>query len=196
MLERITGTVAGIEGSNIQLETGPLVINLLAPGYFLRHVKPGERSVFHLLFQIQTEGTRGVPLAVAFPSVSDRDFFTRFISVSGIGVRAAAKAMVIPPSELAAAIASADLKVLTSLPGIGRARARQVVAKLQDTFKESDFAPSVTSAPGAAADARAILEQLGMPSSEAASMISAAVDEIGSEATATDLVRTAMKARR
>ncbi len=174
---------------------GPLLLNLLAPGYFLRYVKPGEPAVFHLLFQIQNEGNRGVPLAVAFPSLSDREFFTRFISVSGIGLRAATKAMVIPPSDLASAIASGDIKILTSLPGIGKSRAKQIIAKLQDTFSEGDYAPSVTVEPGSAADARAILEQLGVPASEAASMITAALDRAGEDATPSELVRAAMKAR-
>ena len=83
MLDSIIGTVTGTEGTSIFLETGPVVLNLLAPGYFLRHVNTGEKVRLYLLFQIQNEGNRGIPIAVAFPTTSDRDFFTRFISVSG-----------------------------------------------------------------------------------------------------------------
>ncbi len=195
MLDSIIGTVTGTEGTSIFLETGPVVLNLLAPGYFLRHVNTGEKVRLYLLFQIQNEGNRGIPIAVAFPTTSDRDFFTRFISVSGIGLRAAARAMVIPPSELAGAITSGDVKILTSLPGIGNSRAKQIIAKLQDSLSKLDYFPSVTAEPGNAADARAILEQLGVPSSEAASLIGEAVDLIGADSSSTDLVRAAMKAR-
>ena len=195
MLDSIIGTVTGTEGTSIFLETGPVVLNLLAPGYFLRHVNTGEKVRLFLLFQIQNEGNRGIPIAVAFPTTSDRDFFTRFISVSGIGLRAAARAMVIPPSELAGAITSGDVKILTSLPGIGNSRAKQIIAKLQDSLSKLDYFPSVTAEPGNAADARAILEQLGVPSSEAASLIGEAVDLIGADSSSTDLVRAAMKAR-
>jgi len=195
MLESIKGIVTGTDKSYILLETGPITVRLLAPGYFLRHVSVGDESLFFLLFQIVNEGNKGVPLAVAFPSVSDRDFFKRFISVSGVGVRAAAKAMVIPPSELASAIATGDLKVLKSLPGIGNSRAKQIVAKLQDVMSKSSFISSESVVSASTVDARAILEQLGIPSSEAVSLINAAVDQVGPDASSSILVRAAMKIR-
>lgn len=195
MFESINGRVVGTDGSQILLETGPIVLSLLAPGYFLRHISPGEQCRLYLLFQIINEGNRGVPLAVAFPSIPDRDFFTRFISVSGIGIRAAVKAMTIPPGELAGAIASGDIKVLKSLPGIGTSRAKQIVAKLQDSFAGAEYESGISQKPGNAADARAILEQLGIPSSEAVSLVNRAVDEIGTDSTPSDIVRAAMKAR-
>jgi Holliday junction DNA helicase RuvA len=195
MLESITGRVRGVEGQQILLETGPMVLSLLAPGYFLRHVPVGEKITLCLLFQIVTEGNRGIPMAVAFPSVADREFFTRFISVSGIGIRAAARAMVIPPGELAAAISSGDLKILRSLPGIGNSRAKQIVAKLQDSMGDSEYSFPGSSSPGSAADARAILEQLGIPASEAASLVNTAVGKAGIDASSSELVRAAMNAR-
>ncbi|MCK5034487.1 MAG: hypothetical protein KAS73_01230 [Candidatus Sabulitectum sp.] len=195
MLESIRGLVTGTDKSYILLETGPITVRLLAPGYFLRYVSVGDESLFFLLFQIVNEGNKGVPLAVAFPSISDRDFFTKFISVSGVGVRAAAKAMVIPPSELASAIATGDIKVLKSLPGIGNSRAKQIVAKLQDVMSKSSFVTSEPAVSASSVDARAILEQLGIPSSEAVSLINAAVDEVGSDVSPSALVRAAMKIR-
>ena len=195
MLDSISGKVTATDGSQLFLETGPLVLSLLAPGYFSRQVLPGENHRFFLLFQILNEGNRGVPLAVAFPSREDREFLTRFIRVSVIGIRAAAKAMTIPPSELAGAIASGDMKLLTSLPGIGTSRARQIVAKLQDSFSGMEFGAGISSGSSSAADARAILEQLGVPAFEAASLITAAVDETGADASPSEIVRAAMKAR-
>lgn len=195
MLDSVSGTVTGVDGSQLFLQTGPVVLSLLAPGYFARQIAPGENHRFFLLFQILNEGNRGVPLAVAFPSREDREFFTRFISVSGIGIRAAAKAMTIPPSELAGAIASGDIRLLKSLPGIGTSRARQIVAKLQDSFSGTEWGGGFTSGPANAADARAILEQLGVPAFEAAALVAAAVEETGADASPSDIVRAAMKAR-
>jgi Holliday junction DNA helicase RuvA len=195
LLDSIKGLVTGTDQSNILLETGPLTLRLLAPAYFLRHVSPGDHACFFLLFQIVIEGNRGIPLAVAFPTVSDRDFFVKFITVSGVGVRAAANAMVIPPSEMASAIATGDLKILQSLPGIGISRAKQIVAKLQDKISKSVFLSSVPSVSVNLADARAILEQLGITSSEAVSLVNAAVDQVGADASTSILVRAAMNSR-
>ena len=103
--------------------------------------------------------------------------------------------MVIPPSELASAIATGDLKVLKSLPGIGNSRAKQIVAKLQDVMSKSSFISSESVVSASTVDARAILEQLGIPSSEAVSLINAAVDQVGPDASSSILVRAAMKIR-
>ncbi len=195
MLESISGRVWGTDGQNIFLEVGPVVLSLLAPGYFLRHVSAGDEARFHLLFQIVNEGNRGIPLAVAFPSTRDRDFFTKFISVSGIGVRAAVRAMTIPPGELASAIATGDIGVLKSLPGIGGSRAKQIVAKLQDSIAGFSTGMPASSEPGSASDARAILEQLGIPSAEAVSLVNAALEKAGPSASPSEIVRAAMKAR-
>lgn len=49
--------------------------------------------------------------------------------------------------------------------------------------------------PGNASDARAILEQLGIPPSEAVSLVNAAVEKTGPTASPSEIVRAAMKAR-
>lgn len=196
MLESINGLVTGVDEGYILLAIGPLTLRLLTPGYYLRHISEGENVRLFLLFQIINEGNKGVPLAVAFPTISDRDFFKKFISVSGVGVRAAVKAMIIPPFELAGAIASGDLKILKSLPGIGNSRAKQIIAKLQDTMAKSGFTSSVAGISPAVSDARAILEQLGVPSAEASLMIKKAIEETGiEEISASALVRVAMRLR-
>lgn len=73
----------------------------------------------------------GVPVLVGFFNAVERDFFLQFITVSGIGPRAAVKALNKPISEIAQAIDSGDLKFLKTLPGIGMQKAKEVIAKLQ-----------------------------------------------------------------
>jgi Holliday junction DNA helicase RuvA len=62
----------------------------------------------------------------------EKDFFEIFITVSGIGPRAALKALDKPISLIAQAIDQGDLVFLKSLPGIGAQRAKEIVAKLQN----------------------------------------------------------------
>ena len=61
----------------------------------------------------------------------ERDFFLEFIKVSGIGPRAAVKALNKSIGEIAQAIDRGDTKYLKTLPGIGEQKAKEVVAKLQ-----------------------------------------------------------------
>jgi len=81
-------------------------------------------------------------VGVALPE--DRTFFVRFITVKGMGVRKALKALTEPVSKVAAAIESADAKYLTRLPGIGKRAADQIIAELKG--KVSEFAVGETDA--------------------------------------------------
>lgn len=77
------------------------------------------------------EPSRSVPILIGFTNEIEREFFEAFISVSGIGPRAAVKALKLPFSSVAQAIDAGDLAFLKTLPGIGEQRAKEVVAKLQ-----------------------------------------------------------------
>jgi len=80
---------------------------------------------------LQVEPSKGMPVLIGFLNEVERDFFEQFITVSGIGPRAAVKALNKPISEIARAIDDGNLSFLMSLPGIGQQRAREIIAKLQ-----------------------------------------------------------------
>ena len=68
---------------------------------------------------------------IGFNEELEREFFEKFISVSGIGPRAALKAFDRPISLIARAIEEGDVRFLNTLEGIGRQKAKQIVAHLQ-----------------------------------------------------------------
>jgi len=80
----------------------------------------------------QLDQARSIPILIGFLNQVEKDFFEIFITVSGIGPRAALKALNKPISAIAKAIDEGDLFFLKSLPGIGEQRAKEIIAKLQD----------------------------------------------------------------
>jgi Holliday junction DNA helicase RuvA len=80
---------------------------------------------------LQVEPSRGTPVLIGFLNEVEKDFFEQFITVSGIGPRAAVRALNKPISEIAKAIDDGNANFLMSLPGIGQQRAREIIAKLQ-----------------------------------------------------------------
>jgi holliday junction DNA helicase RuvA len=78
------------------------------------------------------------PVLIGFISDLDREFFEKLITVKDIGPMVAARALVAPVGELAAAIARQDERYLRQLPGIGPQKAKNIVAQLQ--AKVSKFA--------------------------------------------------------
>jgi len=76
-------------------------------------------------------GANMIPRMVGFLNVAERDFFTRFISVKGIGIKKGLRLLSIPIANIALAIEDGDDKLLMSLDGVGKRMAQQIIAELK-----------------------------------------------------------------
>lgn len=96
----------------------------------LNHNKqePIELIIYHYL---NIDKNKGVPVLIGFLDELQRDFFEKFISVSGVGPKAALRAFDKPISVIASAIEEGNVDFLKTLKGIGKQRAKQIVAHLQ-----------------------------------------------------------------
>ena len=79
----------------------------------------------------QTDPSKSIPMLIGFSNTVEKDFFEKFITVSGVGPKAAVKALSKSIPDIAQAIDQADLEFLKSLPGIGEQKAKEIIAKLQ-----------------------------------------------------------------
>jgi len=79
----------------------------------------------------QTDPSKSIPILIGFLNEIEKEFFEKFITVSGVGPKAACKALSFPISEIAEAIDTGNLAMLKRLPGIGEQRAKEIIAKLQ-----------------------------------------------------------------
>lgn len=153
---------------------------------------------------IQIGPSSGVPVLVGFLNEIERDFFLQFITVSGIGPRAAVKALNQPISEISRAIDQGDVKFLKSLPGIGPQKAKEVIAKLQGKVgkfgllqdRETATAAAVSSASPAWQDeALEVLIQLQYKKHEAQGMIEKALARSSGINSAEELLNEIYKQR-
>lgn len=73
--------------------------------------------------------------------------FELLLSVSGVGAKTAlAMLAVCSPSEFVLAIVSEDIKVLTSIPGIGPKSAKRIILELKDKIKKEQQMQEITNA--------------------------------------------------
>jgi len=79
----------------------------------------------------QMDPSKAIPVLVGFVNEIEKEFFEQFITVSGVGPKAACRALSQPISIIADAIDRGDIAVLRTLPGIGEQKAREIIAKLQ-----------------------------------------------------------------
>ena len=188
MISRIRGLVREIGELQLLLEVNGIGYEVLMPSSLLRVLSErlgpnGEIELVTFHYQ-QLEVGRGIPVLIGFFNEVEREFFVRFISVSGVGPRAALKALTQPIAVIAQAIDEGDLSLLRSLPGIGEQRAKEIVAKLQGKvgkyalMQAKDILPEAVEAGKSAIEeeAVAVLVQLEYKKTEAKEMVRAALE--------------------
>jgi len=135
MIVRMTGIVAEVHPDAVVIERDGLAYEVLICGYAAGELATccGREITLHTMEYY--EGTAGggnlIPRLVGFLHPEDRAFFSRFITVKGMGVRRAIKALAEPIGRVAAAIEHGDEKALAKLPGVGKRVAGQIVAELK-----------------------------------------------------------------
>ena len=121
---------------------------------------------------------------IGFMDELERDFFTTFISVSGIGPKAALRAFDKPVPSIARAIEEADTGFLMGLAGIGKQKARQIIAHLQGkvgrfALIKEEAASKPKQDKEIVEEARKILKRLQYSAKEIDSMIKKVLDTSG-----------------
>ena len=132
MISRISGKIIDKREDSITLDVNGLCYEILIPGAVMNYLdsriqEDGTLSLitYHYL---QVEPSRSFPFLIGFLNEIEKEFFEKFITVSGIGPKAAVRALKMPISNIAQAIDIGDVSFLKSLPGIGTQRAKEIVA--------------------------------------------------------------------
>lgn len=135
MISRIAGKIIEKAEGAVQINAGGLCYEILIPKAVMASLEDEgkfsgdvELVTYHYF---QMSQSSGVPVLIGFQNSVEREFFEKFISVSGIGPKAACRALAEPFSVIAGAIDSGNEVLLKSLPGIGARKAAEIVAKLK-----------------------------------------------------------------
>ncbi|MDP3723490.1 MAG: Holliday junction branch migration protein RuvA [Candidatus Omnitrophota bacterium] len=208
MITRLRGILREQTETHVLLEVNGVSYEVLVPPSILRLLSErlgaqGELELVTFHYH-HLEVGRGIPMLIGFLNEIEREFFARFISVSGVGPRAALKALTLPIPTIAQAIDEGDLSLLRSLPGIGEQRAKEIVAKLQGKVGKYALiqtkamlppAPDVQQA-ALEEEAVAILLQLEYKKPEAKQMVRAALERNPKVTTAEGLLNEVYRQQR
>ena len=150
MIVRLSGNLVDVTEESVVLEREGIAREVLVPQFAVAELAAyrGRVVTLHTMEFFEGNHSSGhlVPRMLGFLHPEDREFFTRFISVKGIGARKALKALREPVRRVATWIESADAKSLATLPGIGPRAAELIVASLKG--KMSDLAIAGATAEG------------------------------------------------
>lgn len=204
MIVKISGKLVEKKEHSLTVDIQGLFYEVVVPPSVLQRIEDtidanGNINLvtYHYL---QIDPSRGFPVLIGFLNEVEKDFFGQFITVSGIGPRAAVKALNKPISQIARAIDEGDLNFLRTLPGIGAQRAKEIVAKLQGKVgkfgliqDKAGVSTRVESAPGWQEEALSVLLQLQYKRQEALEMIKKALERSTNINTTEDLLNEIYK---
>ncbi len=135
MIAKISGKVINKTEDSVSLDINGICYEVLIPGAIMNCIDSNvdENGILSLVtyHYLQIEPSRGYSFLIGFLNEIEKEFFEKFITVSGIGPKAACRALKMPISVISQAIDTGDISVLKSLPGIGTQRAKEIIAKLQ-----------------------------------------------------------------
>jgi Holliday junction DNA helicase RuvA len=144
MIARIEGKLVKLDADSALVQVGAVSYEIMLPGYCINALSDRIGSNIMLCTMEYYEGspTGGnlIPRMVGFLNSSEKDFFTKYISVKGIGIKKGLRSLSIPVATIAAAIENGDEEILESLPAIGNRMAQQIIAELKG--KLQSFAAS------------------------------------------------------
>ena len=183
MIYQIKGRLIKKEENRVVVDVAGIFYEISVPKTVSQRLgKDNEEVILVIYHYFNLDKNRGTPVMVGFIEELERDFFEKFISVSGVGPKAALKAFDKPVARIAQAIEEGDDSFLQGLAGIGKQRAKQIIAHLQG--KVGRFALIKEGQPfieplgkEVVAEAKEILKRLQYKSSEANSMIKRALEQ-------------------
>jgi Holliday junction DNA helicase RuvA len=148
MINRISGTLSGVNADSIYVATGGVEWDIAVPsratGLFGSRGEPTEAYVWLHHYE---DGMR----LFGFPSPGERALFLDLMKVEGIGPRQALKILSgMGPEDLAAALDAGNLAALQKISGVGPKMAQKMVLALKGKLVELSPSRSSSSDTGGA----------------------------------------------
>lgn len=135
MIAYISGKIRKKKELSVIMDVGGISYEIMVPPAVMKGIDKAKRDdgevtliTYHYY---QMDPSKAVPVLVGFLNEIEKEFFEHFITVSGVGPKAACRALTMPFSVIAAAIDKGDMALLKTMPGIGEQKAREIIAKLQ-----------------------------------------------------------------
>lgn len=135
MISEINGKIKNKKTSSVVIDVNGICYEIMIPPAVMKTLEktqsPDGSVSLKIYHYYQMDPSKAIPVLVGFANEIEKEFFEQFITVSGVGPKAACRALTISFSAIADAIDKGDMALLKTLPGIGEQKAREIIAKLQ-----------------------------------------------------------------
>lgn len=201
MIGRLRGVLA-------EVDEGQCLIDCAGVGYVVvcgartlgRLPAPGDEAVLHIHSQWSEDAG---PRLYGFATRDERRAFTTLLAIQGVGPKAALSVLdVLPPGELASAVAREDKASVGRANGVGPKLALRIVTELKGKpLGDATFTPSalgvhaevVAPPPSLTGEAVSALLGLGVAEVNARRAVDQALIRLGDEAELSGVIRAALQ---
>lgn len=188
MIAFLKGTLAYKDAESVIIETGGIGYQLAMPLHALTSLPQVGSTVQVWTYMHVKEDDISL---FGFTDPTEKDLFTKLISISGVGPKMAISALsTYKPNELVAAIGAGDVTAISKIQGIGKKTAQRMILELQGLLKTDVGTENLFSEPDNEAmhDAAAALESMGFSSQEVSEALKCCT-----ESTTSGIIRYALK---
>jgi len=199
MIGRLRGAVAEVGEEEALIDVGGVGYVVRCGSRTLAHLPaPGDETLLH----VETQWTESAGMRLyGFSTREERRAFLLLQNIQGVGPKAALSVLdVLPPAELASAVAREDKALVGRAQGVGPKLAQRIVTELKDKpivdgpvaafHAQGVRAPA---APSAAGEAVAALMGLGVAETVGRRVVEQAVLRLGEEADVAALIKAALQ---
>jgi Holliday junction DNA helicase RuvA len=184
VIRSLAGRLVAVDGEAVVVDVGGVAYELTAAPSLVARLEAEENGAevriptYHYL---QGAGQTLLPVLLGFANEVEREFFGRLLTVPGLGPKSAIRFFALSAPSLARAIELGDAKRLESIPGVGRAKARDIINKLKGKvadFVTEELPEAAAAEPEGSTEADALevmTAHLGLPRADALARIHRAV---------------------
>jgi Holliday junction DNA helicase RuvA len=202
VIGRLRGVLAEVGEEEALVDVGGVGYLVRCGARTLGRLPPiGEEAVLHIDSQTREDGTR----LYGFLTRGERHAFILLQAIQGVGPKAALAVLdVLPPAELAAAVAREDKALVARAQGVGPKLAQRIVVELKDkaiggagevlaAHATPAGAPIAPAAPSVAGEAVAALMGLGTAEPAARRAVDQALARLGETAALPQVIKGALQ---
>jgi holliday junction DNA helicase RuvA len=132
MIATLRGTYRGRSGDGIIVDVGGVGYEVVLPPIVEQALDPlDDGRALDLRIAYVATRDNPIPVLYGFARDEERQFWDLLRSVSRVGPKSAARAMVLPINRIAEAIRDQNTHLVDSLPGISAASAEKIIATLR-----------------------------------------------------------------
>ena len=134
MINRISGKLIDQEDGVVVVSCGGVGFELCVTSHTQNSLQEGKEVLLHTYLSVKEDSMT----LFGFSSVEEKQMFLRLISISGIGPKMALSILSgSSPQELALAIVSGNVSILSKIKGVGKKTAERIVLELKEKLEES-----------------------------------------------------------